>query len=145
MIKYSLNYAFWFSTTTAPIRTTLRRLFLVFFNKFGLCPLYLGLFRTSYPRHNYSHLLWLCYSFNNLSSIEKLVEQHLKDCMTDILDTHDIILNNHHGSRKLHSTTTALATIYDHTYDKYYDSNHTVLFLMDLLAALNTVDKKIYW
>ena len=80
---------------------------------------------------------------NNLSAIEKLIEQHLKDCMTDFLDQNNIILDNHHGSRTLHSTTTALATINDYTNDKYYDNYYTALIQTDLSAAFDTVDHSI--
>ena len=63
--------------------------------------------------------------------------------MTDFLDQNDIILDNHHGSRTLHSTTTALATINDYTHDKYYDNYYTALIQTDLSAAFDTVDHNI--
>jgi len=46
---------------------------------------------------------------NNLCTLEKLVEQHIKTHLDTFLDKHNIIHPHHHGGRKQHSTTTALA------------------------------------
>ena len=47
----------------------------------------------------------------NLSVIDKILQQYIKDNMTNYLDINDIITKDNHGSRKGHSTTTALASI----------------------------------
>ena len=64
---------------------------------------------------------------NNLSSFEKLVEQHLKNCIIDHLVANNIFLSNHHGSLKHHSTTTALASINHHLNTNYHNNNATAL------------------
>ena len=56
----------------------------------------------------------------NLSVIDKICQQYLKDHLISYLDTNNIILNEHHGSRKFHSTTTALAIIHHHLNNYYY-------------------------
>ena len=63
--------------------------------------------------------------------------------MIEFIEVNNIILDSHHGSRKLHSTNTALATIYDHTYSNYYSNNYTALIQTDLSAAFDTVDHSI--
>ena len=80
---------------------------------------------------------------NNLSSFEKLVEQHLKNCIIDHLEANNIILSNHHGSLKHHSTTTALASINHHLNTHYHNNNTTALIQTDLSAAFDTVDHTI--
>ena len=59
-----------------------------------------------------------------------------------MIEINHLILDIHHGSRKLDSTT-ALATIYDHTYYEYYENGHRVLIQTDLSAAFDTVDHNI--
>ena len=80
---------------------------------------------------------------NNLSSLEKLVEQHLKNCIIDHLEANNIILPNHHSSLKHHSTTTALSIINHHLNTQYHNNNTTALIQTDLSAAFDTVDHGI--
>ena len=47
----------------------------------------------------------------NLSVIDKILQQYIKDNIMTYLDINDIITKDNHGSRKGHSTTTALAAI----------------------------------
>ena len=79
---------------------------------------------------------------NNLSALEKLVEQHLKNCLIDHLEANNIILQNHHGSLKHHSTTTALASINHHLNTNYHCNKITALIQTDLSAAFDTVDNQ---
>ena len=46
---------------------------------------------------------------NNLTALDKIIEQYLKDQITDFINDHKIIHDNHHGSRRDHSTITALS------------------------------------
>merc|ERR1711989_46021 len=48
---------------------------------------------------------------NNLATLEKIVEQHIKMHLETYLCTNNIILNCHHGSRKFHGTNTAITHI----------------------------------
>ena len=50
---------------------------------------------------------------NNCSTIDKLVQQYIKDSLTIFFYDNDILHDNHHGSRKYHSTNTALTQIYN--------------------------------
>ena len=80
---------------------------------------------------------------NNLPAIEKIIEQYLKDNMMEFIEYNEIILNNHHGSRKLHSTTTALASIHNNLTHNYYDGNYTAIIQTELSAAYDTLDHSI--
>merc|ERR1712163_108605 len=42
---------------------------------------------------------------NNLSAVEKIVEEFLKEQLNEFIDLNQIILPDHHGSRKDFSTT----------------------------------------
>ena len=77
---------------------------------------------------------------NNLSALEKLVEQHLKNCIIDHMEANNVILSNHHGSLKHYSTTSALASINHHLNTHYHNNNTTALIKTDLSAAFDTVD-----
>merc|ERR1711867_371058 len=44
---------------------------------------------------------------NNLSAVEKIVEEFLKEQLNEFMDKNQIILPDHHGSRKNYSTMTA--------------------------------------
>ena len=71
----------------------------------------------------------------NLSVIDKILEQYIKDNLTTYFDIHDIITKDHHGSRKGHSTTTALAAIQPYINTHYYNDNVTTILQTDLSAA----------
>ena len=47
----------------------------------------------------------------NLSTINKIFQQYLKKHLLSFLELHNVINQDHHGSRKDHSTTTAQASI----------------------------------
>ena len=76
-------------------------------------------------------------------ALEKIVEQYFKDCLIQHFDINNIILKNHHGSRKNHSTLTALATINHHLTNKYYNSDFSAIIQTDLSAAYDTIDHSI--
>ena len=60
--------------------------------------------------------------------------------MMEYIEANDIIIKNHHGSRKMHSTNTALANISHHLYTQYYTNQHTALIQTDLAAEFDAVD-----
>ena len=48
---------------------------------------------------------------NNLSAVEKIVEEFLKEQLNEFIDHNEIILPDHHGSRKDYSTMTAISSL----------------------------------
>ena len=44
---------------------------------------------------------------NNLITLDKIIEQHIKTNLETYLDKNNIIISNHHGSRRHHGTNTA--------------------------------------
>merc|ERR1712240_364110 len=77
---------------------------------------------------------------NNLSTLEKIIEQHIKLHLETYLYTNNIIINNHHGSRKYHGTNTAIAQITNEI-NKAYENNYiTATVTTDLSAAFDTID-----
>merc|ERR1712240_28550 len=77
---------------------------------------------------------------NNLSTLEKIIEQHIKQHLEIYLCTNNIIINNHHGSRKYHRTNTAIAHI-SNEINKAYENNYiTATVATDLSAAFHTID-----
>ena len=63
--------------------------------------------------------------------------------MEGFLDSHKIISKFHHGGRKGHSTTTALAMIQNFLYNNKEQDNITLTLLTDLSAAYDTIDHEI--
>ena len=80
---------------------------------------------------------------NNLSVIDKIIEQYLKDQITDFLDIHNIIVEQHHGSRIDYSTLTALSCINHKLITNYHNGKISTLLQTDLSAAFDTVDHNI--
>merc|ERR1712240_969703 len=77
---------------------------------------------------------------NNLSTLEKIIEQLIKLHLETYLCTNNIIINNHHGSRKYHGTNTAIAHITNEI-NKSYENNYiTATLATDLSAAFDTID-----
>ena len=79
----------------------------------------------------------------NLSVIDKICQQYIKEHLLAYLDINNIILNQHHGSRKFHSTTTELSVIHHHINNNYHNNNVTSIVQTDLSAAFDTVDHGI--
>ena len=72
--------------------------------------------------------------------MEKIVEQSIKLHLETYLCTNNIILNNHHGSRKYHGTNTAITHI-SNEINKAYENNYiTATVATDLSAAFDTID-----
>ena len=76
----------------------------------------------------------------NLNVIEKVIEELMKQQMLKYLDQNKIIIENHHGGMKNHSTVTARAVI-DFECSQAIDTNRLgVVISTDLSAAFDTVD-----
>ena len=63
--------------------------------------------------------------------------------MMDHFDINNVIVKNHHGSLKKHSTLTALASINHNLTIKYHNNKFTALIQTDLSSAFDTVDHAI--
>merc|ERR1711867_308152 len=72
---------------------------------------------------------------NNLSAVEKIVEE--------FIDLNQIILPDHHGSRKDFSTMSAMACLNHRLINIYHDGLISAVIQTDLSAAFNTVDHEI--
>jgi len=77
---------------------------------------------------------------NNLVTLEKIIEQHIKIHLETYLCTNNIILKNHHGSRKYHGTNTAVTQITNEINTKYEQDYITATVVTDLSAAFDTID-----
>ena len=80
---------------------------------------------------------------NNLSTLDKLIEQYLKDNINDFCNDNNIIIPDHHGSRKYCSTITALAEINHTIYDQYDNNKKLAIIQTDLSSAVDTVDHSV--
>ena len=76
----------------------------------------------------------------NLSVIDKIAQQYIKNHIVAFFDTNNVIIDNHHGSRKNHSTVTALAAINHHMVTSYHNNKITAIIQTDLSCAFDTVD-----
>merc|ERR1712177_26996 len=77
---------------------------------------------------------------NNLSAVEKIVEEFLKEQLTKFIDQNEIILPDHHGSRKNYSTMTAISCLNHRLINNYNDGLISAVIQTDLSAAFDTVD-----
>jgi len=77
---------------------------------------------------------------NNLATLEKIVEQHIKMHLESYLCTNNIIIKNHHGSRKFHGTNTAITHITNEINTDYENNLITATVATDLSAAFDTID-----
>ena len=80
---------------------------------------------------------------NNLSTIDKIVEEFIKNQINDFINDNEIIIEQHHGSRKDHSTLTALAIINNKLLTNYSNNKISTIIQTDLSAAFDTVDHTI--
>ena len=58
---------------------------------------------------------------NNLSAVEKIVEEFLKEQMNEFININHFILPDHHGSRKDYSTMTAISCLNHKLLNNYND------------------------
>ena len=77
-----------------------------------------------------------------LSSLSKVLEKLIKERLVKFLHKHNIIFEHQYGFRENHSTTHALIDILTTCYDKIENKQYTVLMMMDLKKAFDTVNHK---
>ena len=80
---------------------------------------------------------------NNLPCIEKIFEEHIIINLNIFLEENKILHDNHHGGRKSHSTTTAMAQVYNTLFYNKEKNKISATLTTDLSAAYDTVDNKI--
>ena len=77
---------------------------------------------------------------NNLSALEKLVEQWIKKCFVGWLEGGNIISGDHHGERQGYSTLTAMTQIKQQISKNIQSKNYNILLTTGLSAAFDTID-----
>lgn len=80
---------------------------------------------------------------NNLPCLEKILEEHIIIHLNIFLEENNILHDNHHGGRKLHSTTTALTQINNKLLYNLENNKISATLTTDLSAAYDTVDNVI--
>ena len=80
---------------------------------------------------------------NNLSTIDKVVQEYFKLSMIEFFYLNDIIIDSHHGGRKFFSTTTALSCLMNYLKLNYTLNNVTATIQTDMSIACDTVDHDI--
>merc|ERR1711873_65828 len=80
---------------------------------------------------------------NNLSAVEKIVKEFLKEQLNEFIDHSEIILPDHHGSRKDYSTMTAISCLNHKLVNNYNDGLISAVIQTDLSTAFDTVDHSI--
>ena len=78
-----------------------------------------------------------------LPVLSKILERVVFLQLTNYLDSNSLLHPNHHGSRKGHSTTTALVQMYDLWVNAADQGEMTGVMLLDLSAAFDMVDHGI--
>ena len=80
-----------------------------------------------------------------LPTVEKVIEEILKNQLTEFIESNNIIPPEHHGGRSNHSTVTA-NTIIDYNSGKTTEEHKTpCIVTTDLSAAYDTVDHAMPW
>ena len=79
---------------------------------------------------------------NNLSALEKLLEEWIKRCLVGWLEGNYIIKGDHHGGRYGFSTLTAIAKIKQQINKNLQNKNFGVLLCTDLSAAFDCISHK---
>ena len=75
-----------------------------------------------------------------LSSISKVLEKFIRDRLVKFLHKHKIIFEHQSSFRENHSTTHALIDILKACYDNIENKQYTILLMMDLKKAFDTVN-----
>merc|ERR1712177_90360 len=87
-----------------------------------------------------SEIIYSYRPINNLSAVEKIVEEFLKEQLSEFIDANSIILPDHHGSRKDFSTMTAIACLNHQLINNYNDRQISAVVQTDLGAAFDTIE-----
>merc|ERR1711895_195894 len=77
---------------------------------------------------------------NNLSAVEKIIEEFLKEQLNEFININQIILPDHHGSRKDYSTMTAISCLNHKLLNNYNDGLISAVIQTDLSTAFDMVD-----
>ena len=77
---------------------------------------------------------------NNLATLEKVIEQHIKLNLESYLCSNNIILSNHQGSQKFHETNMAVWHIINEINTAYEQNYVTGTVATDLSTAFDTID-----
>ena len=75
-----------------------------------------------------------------MSAVEKIVKEFLKEQLNEFINQNEIILPDHHGSRKDYSTMTAISCLNHKLLNNYNDGLISAVIQTDLSAAFDTVD-----
>ena len=75
-----------------------------------------------------------------LPILSKILEKLVFLQLVDYLDSNHLVHPNHHGSRKQHSTATALLQMYDKWAEAAEDDTMVGIMMVDLSAAFDMVD-----
>ena len=80
---------------------------------------------------------------SNLYTVEKIIEELMKEDLKKFVEDNSIIPEHHHSSRNMHSTVTAKAVI-DREINTLKDKTKNITLLtMDLTATFDTCDSMI--
>ena len=80
---------------------------------------------------------------HNLHTIEKIFEEWIKINMIEHIETNDILLEEHHGGLRNHSTVTAKSIIDYYAAKTLENDDMGIILSTDLSAAYDTVDHAI--
>ena len=80
---------------------------------------------------------------SNITFVSKLLERILAKQLHDHLSQHQLYKKHQSAYRKRHSTETALTRVQNHVLRAMDDSEATVLVLLDVSAAFDTVDHNL--
>ena len=80
---------------------------------------------------------------SNLQVYEKVIEEVLKTRITKYFEENEIILEEHHGGRRFHSTVTAMSVIEEAARRNIDNNKLGVIISTDLTAAFDTVNHRI--
>ena len=78
-----------------------------------------------------------------LPAFSKILERVMYNRLLRFLNNHNILSDNQYGFRKHHSTTYALACLYDKIFSSIKNEECTVGIFIDLSEAFDTVDHNI--
>lgn len=95
------------------------------------------------PKHKQGKLIYNIGSYrplNNLCTIEKVIEEYIIGHLENFLHTNKIIIKNHHGGRKGHSTITALNQIINTATINYKNNQITGILITHMSKAFDTID-----
>ena len=80
---------------------------------------------------------------SNLSVIDKVLESLLKNQLEEFMEKEGLIPDEHHGSRKDHSTMTCKMSLDNGVAETTDTKKHALVLSTDLTAAMDVVDHKL--